>query len=101
MGIVSNEPLFSFGARKRPCPELLDRHWKTLQAELADGPAIDRHEIGIGQPGLGKARQQPADRDGDGRPAEDVADAMMRADGEAENALRLAMNVEAQRIGEN
>ena len=60
----------------------LDPHRQALQTQLADGPAIDRHEIGIGKPGVWKAREQPADRDRDRGTAENIADAMMRPDAE-------------------
>src|ERR1700691_501194 len=48
---------------------------------------------------LGKAREQAADRNGDGGAAEDVADAVMRTRTEGEYPLRLAMNVQARRGG--
>src|ERR1700722_2471162 len=47
---------------------------------------------------LRKARQQATDCDGDSSAAENVADAVMRARTEGENALRLAMNVEARGV---
>ena len=50
---------------------------------------------------FGKRASKPRDRDGDRGAAEDVADAVMRAGAEREDALRLAMDVEAQRIGKH
>jgi tripartite-type tricarboxylate transporter receptor subunit TctC len=100
-GAIIIRPRRGRPARFGAGPRSLDHHRQALQAQLADRAAVDRHEAGIGKAGVRKAREQPADRDRDGGAAEDVADAMMRADGEREYPLRLAMNVEAQRIGKH
>src|SRR5688572_7943716 len=84
----------------RTTTKSVNPHRQALQAQLADGAAIDRREVRIGHVRLRKARQQAADRDGDGGAAEDVADAVMRAGAEGQNAFGLAMDVEAERIGE-
>ena len=69
-------------------------HGKALQPQFADGPAVDRHEVRIGQPRIRKARQQALNRDGDCRAAQNVADAMMGPNGKRQDSLRLAMDVE-------
>ena len=50
---------------------------------------------------FGKRANNRRDRDGDRGAAQDVADAMMRAGAERKDALGLAVDVEAQRIGEH
>ncbi len=76
-------------------------HRQILQPQLAHGAAVDRTEIRVADVRSRKARQQSRDRDGDGGASQDVADAMVRSGAERQDALGLAVDVEAQRIGEN
>ena len=93
----------------RTDPALLDRvksylmrpHRQALQAQLADRAAIDRREVRFRDVRLREPRQEQRDRDGDGRAAQNIADAVMRPGAELQNPLGLAMDVEAQRIGEH
>jgi hypothetical protein len=54
-------------------------HRQDLQPQFTDRPAIDRSKARIDGMRLGKARQEAADCDDDGRASEEVADAVMRA----------------------
>src|SRR5882757_5012519 len=65
-------------------------HRQALQPQFADRAAIERREVRVDHMRLREARQQPLDRDGDGGAAEDVADAVMWAGAERQDALRLA-----------
>ena len=56
----------------------LDGHRQALQPQFSYGAAIERREAGVGQPRLGKPRQQAGDRDRNGGSAKDIADAVMR-----------------------
>src|SRR5438105_2369997 len=76
-------------------------HRQNLQPQFADGAGIDRLEIGVADMSFRETREQPRDRNGDRRAAEDVSDAVMRPRAERQDPLWLAVNVEAERIGEN
>src|SRR5579864_1957400 len=68
----------------------LDLHRKMSKAQFSHGAPVNRNEMRIGEPGIGEARQQATDGNIDGGSAKDIADAMVRAGAEGEDALRVA-----------
>src|SRR3984957_456565 len=81
--------------------ESLNLHRQMLKSQFADGTAIDRNEMWIGKFGTGESRQQATDRNVDSGPAKDIANTMVRSGAEGEDALRVAMDIEMQRIGKD
>ncbi len=79
-------------------PVSLDPHRQTLQTQFSDRTDIGRLEIGIGQVGLRKPRQKSSDRNRDRGPAQDIADAVVRADCKRHDPPGLAVDVKAQWI---
>src|SRR6266511_3815522 len=71
---------------------------KVFKAQFPDRAAIGRNEIRLRQLGAGKSRQQARDRNHDRRSAENIADAMVRPGAEGQDPLRVAVDVEAERI---